>query len=170
MGGKGVAWFDTRQGKGKSIRHDDPSAIESANLLLAHRRLAIIDLSNLGHQPMASDDGQLWITYNGEIYNYLELWVELESRGTVFRSHSDTEVILRAYEAWGSEAFSRFVCMWAFAILDLRQHRLVLSRDRFGIKPLHYIAAGDRFAFASEIKQLLEIPWGPSIAQRARRL
>jgi asparagine synthase (glutamine-hydrolysing) len=160
--GEGAAWFDTRQGKEVVIRDPDRSAAEvSANLLLGHRRLAIIDLSDLGRQPMASDGGQLWITYNGEIYNYLELRAELESRGTVFRSHSDTEVILRAYEAWGSDAFTRFVGMWAFAILDLRQRRLVLSRDRFGIKPLHYVATGDRFAFGSEIKQLLEIPWVP---------
>jgi asparagine synthase (glutamine-hydrolysing) len=160
--GEGVAWFDTRQGKGSVIPDDGLSVTgEEASLLLAHRRLAIIELSELGHQPMASDDGQLWITYNGEIYNYLELRAELASRGAVFRSHSDTEVILRAYEAWGSEALTRFVGMWAFAILDLRQRRLVLSRDRFGIKPLHYVASGDRFAFASEIKQLLEVPWVP---------
>jgi asparagine synthase (glutamine-hydrolysing) len=167
--GEGVAWFDTRQGKEISI--DDPGRLASeasVDLLLGHRRLAVIDLSDLGLQPMRSDDGQFWITYNGEIYNYLELRAELESRGAVFRSHSDTEVILRAYEAWGSQAFTRFVGMWAFAILDLRQRRLVLSRDRFGIKPLHYVTAGDRLAFASEIKQLLEIPWvSRSLNQRA---
>jgi asparagine synthase (glutamine-hydrolysing) len=160
--GEGVAWFDTRAANGKTLSDDGSSAIEDrANLVLGHRRLAIIDLSDLGHQPMSSDDGQLWITYNGEIYNYLELRAELESRGATFRSHSDTEVILRAYEAWGADAFTRFIGMWAFAILDLRQRCLVLSRDRFGIKPLHYIAAGDRFAFGSEIKQLLEVPWVP---------
>lgn len=160
--GEGVAWFDTRHGRRKVIRDDDLSAIgDEASLLLAHRRLAIIDLSDSGHQPMASSDGQLWITYNGEIYNYVELRAELEAGGAVFRSHSDTEVILRAYEAWGSDAFTRFVGMWALAILDLRQRHLILSRDRFGIKPLHYIAVGDRFAFASEIKQLLEVPWVP---------
>jgi asparagine synthase (glutamine-hydrolysing) len=160
--GEGAVWFDTRRGRATVIRDPNPSAVvDSASLLLAHRRLAIIDLSDLGLQPMASNDGQLWITYNGEVYNYLELRAELESRGAVFRTHSDTEVILRAYEEWGSEAFTRFVGMWAFAILDLRQRRLVLSRDRFGIKPLHYVAVGDRFAFGSEIKQLLEVPWVP---------
>ena len=158
--GEGAAWFDTRQGKEVVIHDPGRSVAEaSANLLLAHRRLAIIDLSDLGHQPMGSDDGQLWITYNGEIYNYVELRAELQSRGVVFRSHSDTEVILRAYEAWGPDAVTRFVGMWAFAVLDLRQRRLVVSRDRFGIKPLHYVKLGDRFAFASEIKQLLEISW-----------
>lgn len=155
--GEGAVWFDTRQGREVVI--DDPARPASANLLLAHLRLAILDLSDLGRQPMGTDDGQLWITYNGEIYNYLEIRAELESRGVVFRSHSDTEVILRAYETWGADAFTRFVGMWAFAILDFRQRRLVVSRDRFGIKPLHYVVAGNRFAFASEIKQLLEIPW-----------
>lgn len=160
--GEGVAWFDTRQGQAKFVPTERLSgAGDNASLVLAHRRLAIIDLSDSGHQPMPSDDGQLWITYNGEIYNYLELRAELEGFGAVFRSHSDTEVILRAYEVWGTDAFTRFVGMWAVAILDLRQRRLVLSRDRFGIKPLHYAASGDRFAFSSEIKQLLEIPWVP---------
>ncbi|KRP86347.1 asparagine synthase (glutamine-hydrolyzing) [Bradyrhizobium sp. USDA 4503] len=160
--GEGAVWFDTRQGRGKVIPDGDLSGNgDEANLLLAHRRLAIIDLSDSGHQPMASDDGRLWITYNGEIYNYLELRAELEGRGAVFRSHSDTEVILRAYEAWGPDAFTRFVGMWALAILDLRQRHLILSRDRFGIKPLHYAAVGDRLAFGSEIKQLLEVPWVP---------
>jgi asparagine synthase (glutamine-hydrolysing) len=160
--GEGVAWFDTRQGTEIMISDSGRPAPEaSADLLLAHRRLAIIDLTDLGLQPMKSDDGQFWITYNGEIYNYVELREELESQGAVFRSHSDTEVILQAYKVWGPDAFTRFIGMWALAILDLRRRRLVLSRDRFGIKPLHYVAARDRFAFASEIKQLLEIPWVP---------
>src|SRR5690242_1134424 len=126
--GEGVAWFDTRQGR--EIVLDDasgPAAEASANLLLAHRRLAIIDLSDLGLQPMRSDDGRFWITYNGEIYNYVELRAELEGQGAVFRSHSDTEVILQAYKAWGPDAFSRFVGMWALAILDLRERQLILS-------------------------------------------
>ncbi|WFU18962.1 asparagine synthase (glutamine-hydrolyzing) [Bradyrhizobium sp. CB3481] len=157
--GEGFVWFDTRPGRTAAFREVGPGA--SVNVLLAHRRLAIIDLSDLGHQPMASEDEQVWITYNGEIYNYLELRTELEGRGVVFRSNSDTEVILRSYEQWGSDAFTRFVGMWALAILDLRQRHLMLSRDRFGIKPLHYFSSGDRFAFGSEIKQLLEIPWVP---------
>ena len=160
--GEGVAWFDTQRGKEVAVGDPGRPAMESsADLLLAHRRLAIIDLSDLGLQPMRSDDGQFWITYNGEIYNYVELRAELQSKGAVFRSHSDTEVILQAYKMWGPDAFTRFVGMWALAILDLRQRKLVLSRDRFGIKPLHYVVAGDRFAFASEIKQLLEISWVP---------
>jgi asparagine synthase (glutamine-hydrolysing) len=160
--GEGVAWFDTRQRKEVVVSDPGRPATESsADLLLAHRRLAIIDLSDLGLQPMKSDDGQFSITYNGEIYNYVELRAELQSKGVVFRSNSDTEVILQAYKEWGADAFTRFVGMWSFAILDLRQRRLVLSRDRFGIKPLHYVTAGGRFAFASEIKQLLEIPWVP---------
>lgn len=155
--GEGAVWFDTRHNKEVVI--DDPAQSASANLLLAHLRLAILDLSDLGRQPMGTDDGRSWITYNGEIYNYLEIRAELESRGVVFRSRSDTEVVLRAYETWGPDAFTRFIGMWAFAILDFRQRRLVVSRDRFGIKPIHYVTAGNRFAFASEIKQLLEIPW-----------
>lgn len=157
--GEGIVWFDTRGGSAAVVQDIGESEIGgSANLLLAHRRLAIIDLTELAHQPMASEDGQVWIIYNGEIYNFIELRAELESCGAVFRSRSDTEVILHAYEKWGLDAVSRFVGMWAFVILDLRHRRLILCRDRFGIKPLHYISSGDRFAFGSEIKQLLEVP------------
>jgi asparagine synthase (glutamine-hydrolysing) len=122
---------------------------------LGHRRLAIIDLST-GDQPMTSDDGRLWIVFNGEIYNFRELRRELEASGVRFRTQSDTEVVLRAYEAHGLACVNRLRGMFAFAILDERARRLVLARDRVGIKPLVYSWDGRRLLFASEIKGILE--------------
>jgi len=122
---------------------------------LGHRRLAIIDLST-GDQPMSSDDGRVWIVFNGEIYNFRELRGELEAAGARFRTQSDTEVILRAYEAEGPACVSRLRGMFAFAILDERARRLVLARDRVGIKPLVYSWDGRRLLFASEIKGIIE--------------
>src|SRR5215831_8546257 len=122
---------------------------------LGHRRLAIIDLAT-GDQPMSSDDGRVWIVFNGEIYNFRELRSELEAAGARFRTKSDTEVILRAYEADGPACVSRLRGMFAFAILDERHRRLVLARDRVGIKPLVYSWDGHRLLFASEIKGILE--------------
>ncbi|HYS91899.1 MAG TPA: asparagine synthase (glutamine-hydrolyzing), partial [Candidatus Acidoferrales bacterium] len=124
---------------------------------LGHRRLAIIDLVT-GDQPMVSDDGLIRITFNGEIYNFRELRRDLEARGAKFRTESDTEVILRAYEAHGPECVQRLRGMFAFAILDERARRLVLARDRAGIKPLVYAWDGRRLLFASEIKAILEDP------------
>ena len=125
----------------------------------AHRRLAVIDLSNAGLQPMAGADGSLWITYNGEVFNYLELRVELEACGRAFRTETDTEVLLQAYNQWGEECLHRLNGMWAFAVWDTRRGSLFLARDRFGIKPLYYAARDGRLAFASEPKALLELPW-----------
>src|SRR5262250_2601202 len=122
---------------------------------LGHRRLAIIDLST-GDQPMSSDDGRVWIIFNGEIYNFRELRGELEAAGARFHTQSDTEVVLRAYEADGPACVSRLRGMFAFAILDERARRLVLARDRVGIKPLVYSWDGHRLLFASEIKGILE--------------
>src|SRR5215470_4403092 len=122
---------------------------------LGHRRLAIIDLST-GDQPMSSDDGRVWIVFNGEIYNFRELRGELEAAGARFRTQSDTEVILRAYEANGPACVRRLRGMFAFAILDERTRRLVLARDRVGIKPLVYSWDGRRLLFASEIKAIVE--------------
>ena len=129
----------------------------SANLFLGHRRLSIIDLSPSGHQPMSNEDGTLWIVHNGEVYNYLEIRKELESLGHDFRSRTDTEVILHAYEEWGVDCLSHFNGMWAFAILDLKKKRFFCSRDRAGVKPFYYLYDGKRFCFASEIKALLQI-------------
>jgi asparagine synthase (glutamine-hydrolysing) len=122
---------------------------------LGHRRLAIIDLTECGHQPMAYGNEALVIVFNGEVYNYRELREELEQSGSCFRSQSDTEVILASYSAWGPDCVTRFNGMWAFAILDKKRNQIFCSRDRFGIKPFHYTETPDYFAFGSEIRQLL---------------
>jgi asparagine synthase (glutamine-hydrolysing) len=134
---------------------DDGGVYVDGAVALGHRRLSIIDLSMGGHQPMVSSDGSLIIVYNGEIYNFLELRRELEDAGRVFRSDSDTEVILHAYDYWGEACVSHFHGMWAFALFDRRKREILLSRDRFGIKPLYYYHDNEVFAFASEIKGLL---------------
>ncbi len=124
---------------------------------LGHCRLAIIDTSDAGHQPMSDPGGRYWITYNGEIYNYIELAAELKSLGHAFRGHSDTEVLLAAYVQWGSNCLERLRGMFAFAIWDNHERRLFAARDRLGIKPFHYYADGDQMlAFSSELKALLE--------------
>lgn len=125
---------------------------------LGHRRLAIIDLSAAGHQPMQTPDGRYVISYNGEIYNFQELRTELESRGYTFRSRTDAEVLLNAFAAWDYGALDRFNGMFAFAIWDRRDRRLTLARDRYGIKPLYYWCDGTRFLFASETKAFLAGP------------
>jgi len=138
-----------------------PPPSHACNLGLGHRRLSIIDLSPAGHQPMPNDGGTIWITYNGEIYNYLELAEELKARGHRFRSRSDTEVVLRAYEEYGSDCVKRFNGMWAFAIWDSLRRQLFCSRDRFGEKPFYYAFNGHAFIFASEIKSLMHAPSMP---------
>jgi asparagine synthase (glutamine-hydrolysing) len=127
---------------------------------LGSRRLAILDLSPLGHMPMANENRTLWITYNGEIYNFAELRRELEGKGHRFASHTDTEVILRLYEQEGADCVKRLNGMFAFAICDLRSSTptLFMARDHFGVKPFYYFHSRDRFAFASEIKALLQVP------------
>jgi asparagine synthase (glutamine-hydrolysing) len=119
---------------------------------LGHRRLAVIDLSDAGLQPFASDDGRLQLLHNGEVYNYRELRTELEAKGHRFTTATDTEVILRAYEEWGERCVDRFNGMWAFAIWDGRARRLFCSRDRFGVKPFYFRHDGNRLVFASELK------------------
>jgi asparagine synthase (glutamine-hydrolysing) len=127
---------------------------------LGSRRLAILDISSLGHMPMCNQDRTLWITYNGEIYNFATLRRELESKGHGFASHTDTEVVLHLYEQHGPDCVKRLNGMFAFAICDLRTGTptLFVARDHFGIKPFYYFHDGDRFAFASEIKALLQVP------------
>lgn len=125
---------------------------------LGHRRLAIIDLSSAGHQPMISPDGQYAISYNGEIYNFQELRKELEALGHSFRSRTDTEVVLHAYIEWGNECLHRFNGMFAFAIWDRNKQELFLARDRYGIKPLYYTFVGNSFIFASEHKAIITHP------------
>jgi asparagine synthase (glutamine-hydrolysing) len=134
---------------------------EAFDLALGFRRLAILDLSPAGHQPMSDAEGQLWIVFNGEIYNYLEIRAELVQCGHHFRSQCDTEVILHAYQEWGEACVQRFNGMWAFALVDLRRGRLFCSRDRLGVKPFHYVTSEPHFAFSSEIKALLPFSFVP---------
>lgn len=131
-----------------------PFPTEPSRVGLLHRRLSILDLSPLGHQPMLSADGRLAIVFNGEIYNYLELRAELGRAGHSFRTNSDTEVLLAALTEWGVAALPKLVGMFVFAVLDRNRNRLLLVRDFFGIKPLYYCQSADGFAFASEIKAL----------------
>jgi asparagine synthase (glutamine-hydrolysing) len=125
---------------------------------LAQRRLAIIDLSPLGHNPMPRANGRLCITYNGEVYNFQALRKELEALGETFRSQSDTEVVLAAYDRWGPACLDRFVGMFAFALWDAARKRLFFARDRVGKKPLYYARYAGRLAFASELKAFLKDP------------
>ena len=135
---------------------------------LGHRRLRILDVSQAADQPMANEDGSVILSYNGEIYNFRDLRRELVGRGFRFRSSGDTEVVLRAYEAWGSDCVRRLDGMFAFAVWDARSARLMLARDRVGKKPLFYFKQGDRIAFASEIKSLLLCPWVPRLMDSRR--
>lgn len=134
-----------------------PDADPRWQIGLAHRRLSILDLSSAGHQPMRYMD-RYWITFNGEVYNYLELRAELEREGYSFRSGTDTEVILAAYACWGTACFARFRGMWALLIFDQQTGLCVLSRDRLGIKPLYIWRGSDTIAFASELKAFRAIP------------
>jgi asparagine synthase (glutamine-hydrolysing) len=138
----------------------DKRLADGSYIGLGSRRLAILDLSASGHMPMCNEDRSLWITYNGEIYNFAELRQELESKGHQFVSNTDTEVALRLYEVEGLDCVKRFNGMFAFAICDLRSGTptLFLARDHFGIKPFYYSLQGRRFAFASEVKALLQVP------------
>lgn len=131
-------------------------ATDNYDLVLGSRRLAILDLSPAGHMPMAYLDGQLWITYNGEIYNYRELKEQLQRLGHHFASGSDTEVILAAYTEWGGDCLAHLNGMFAFVLWDARQRRLFCARDRFGVKPFYYFWDGAAFMFASEIKALVQ--------------
>src|SRR2546422_10039109 len=121
---------------------------------LAHRRLAIVDVAG-GHQPMANEDGSIWIVFNGEIYNHAALRPGLETRGHSYRSRSDTETILHLYEEEGERCVERLQGMFAFALWDRTRRRLLLARDRLGIKPLYYAWTDDELLFASEIKAIL---------------
>ena len=132
---------------------DERGAHAEGPVGLGHVRLSIIDLSG-GRQPMSLHDGALWITFNGEIFNYVELRATLIQKGHHFTTHSDTEVILHAYEEYGQECVEHFNGQWAFAIWDRRRRRLFLSRDRLGIRPLMYTMTGGKFLFASEVKSL----------------
>jgi asparagine synthase (glutamine-hydrolysing) len=140
----------------RSATADGLAAVAAPKIGFAFRRLKICDLSELADQPMGSADQKTWVVFNGEIYNFRELRGELEAQGHVFRTHGDTEVVLAAYEQWGERCFERLDGMWAIAIVDLRRNRLLVSRDRFGIKPVYWKIDHDgAVLFASEIKQIL---------------
>ena len=153
------------------LRHrgpDDAGLLVDGPVVLGHRRLSIIDLSAAGHQPMPAADGSLWLVFNGELYNYVELRDELRGLGHEFHTASDTEVLLAAYTAWGTGMLEHLNGMFAFAIWDRNKDTLLLVRDRFGVKPLYYTIAGGRFRFASEIKALLVDPDVPRRPNDAR--
>lgn len=137
---------------------DDEGIFADFHCILGHRRLSIIDLSRDGHQPFFSDDGRLHLTYNGEIYNYIELRAELEDLGWTFRTKTDTEVLLKAYQQYREACLKKLNGIFAFAIYDTQTGRLFLARDHFGIKPLYYMAVDSKFYFASEIKALRALP------------
>ena len=151
----------------QTIRHRGPDADGTwcavSGIGLGHVRLAVIDLAPESNQPFVAGDGSAVLTYNGEVFNYLELRAELESLGHVFRTRSDTEVLLAAYRQWGEDVCSHLNGMWAFAIYDARKRELFCSRDRFGIKPLYYASTGGRLLIASEVKALLAV--APELAR-----
>jgi asparagine synthase (glutamine-hydrolysing) len=167
-GGRARAMRDvlTHRGPDGAGLHADAQAV------LAHRRLSIVDLAG-GHQPLANEDETVWVTFNGEIYNHASVRAELEAAGHRYRTRSDTETIVHAYEEWGDDCVTRFRGMFAFAIWDTRTRRLLLVRDRLGVKPVYWALAGgagdrgERLLFASEIKGLLEsglVPARPNVA------
>ncbi|HED12517.1 MAG TPA: asparagine synthetase B, partial [Gammaproteobacteria bacterium] len=137
---------------------DTDANVQASNIALAHRRFSIIDLSDGGHQPYIDKEESCCLTFNGEIYNYIELRDELEAEGVIFRTRSDTEVLLESYKAWGTECFAKLVGFWALALYDRRSNQLILSRDRLGKRPLYWAKIGSRIWFASEIKALLQVP------------
>jgi asparagine synthase (glutamine-hydrolysing) len=146
-----------------AIRHRGPDGsgtYVSGPIGLGHRRLSIIDLEG-GAQPMGSKDGKLQVVFNGEIYNFIELREELTNKGHIFRTRSDTEVIIHGYEEWGLDVVQRFNGIFAFALWDGNRQQLLLARDHLGVKPLYYTSVGGRFLFASEIKALLADPHCP---------
>jgi asparagine synthase (glutamine-hydrolysing) len=149
-----------------ALRHrgpDDAGAVVRAQerVALGHRRLSIVDLSSAGHQPMSNEDHTVWITYNGEVYNHLELRAELETRGHRFSSATDTEAIVHLYEEEGVACVERLQGMFAFAIWDVRRRTLFLVRDRLGVKPLYYCAGPHGVLFGSEVKAILQHPAAP---------
>jgi asparagine synthase (glutamine-hydrolysing) len=136
---------------------DDEGLFLGEGVAFGHRRLSIIDVAG-SRQPMSNPDETVWITYNGETYNFQELRAELESRGFAFRTKGDTEVVVRAYEAFGDAAVERLRGMFALGLWDARRRRLLIARDPLGIKPLYYSAQSGGLAFGSELKALCPVP------------
>jgi asparagine synthase (glutamine-hydrolysing) len=166
----GIAgWFDPEgerperawlEAAAEAMAHRGPDDVGfhvEAGVGLAFRRLSIVDVAT-GAQPLSNEDGTVWIVYNGEVYNHLELRRELESKGHRYRTHSDTETIVHAYEEWGADCVKRLRGMFAFALFDRNRRRLLVARDRVGIKPLYFARAGRAFVCASEIKALFAFP------------
>jgi asparagine synthase (glutamine-hydrolysing) len=164
-----VSWSDAAAGERlarmtAALAHrgpDDAGTVSADGVHLGHRRLSVIDLSANGHQPMTNEDESVWITYNGELYDTEPARRWLESRGHRFRSRTDTEVLVHLYEELGTDLFPRINGMFAFAVHDRARRRLLLARDRLGIKPLYYAVADGELAFASEL--------GPLVGALARR-
>src|SRR5215475_6980513 len=147
-----------------TIQHRGPDGHGSYvadGVSLGHQRLSIVDLSESGRQPMTNADGTVWITFNGEIYNHPQLRKHLSAKGHVYRSNSDTESIIHGYREYGVDVVRHLTGMFAFAIWDAPRRRLVLARDRLGIKPLYYAMDGGNIRFGSEIKALLADPLVP---------
>src|SRR5262249_892313 len=156
----GFSWRDerlvARMIQALTHRGPDQSGVYTdQSVSLGHQRLSIIDLSDDGRQPLSNENGSVWITFNGEIYNYRDLRTELTAAGHRFRTHTDTEVIVHLYEEYGTDCLARLRGMFAFAIWDRQRRTLFAARDRFGQKPFYYAVRGRRFLFASEIKGLL---------------
>ena len=159
LDGQGVM-PETLSAMGNITRHrgpDDEGMHIDGNCGIAMRRLSIIDLSG-GHQPLSNADGTLWLVCNGEIYNYRELRDELRGLGHVFKTRSDSEVLLHGYAAWGDDVVVRLNGMFDFALWDARRRRLLIGRDRLGVKPLYVLQNGNMLAFATEAKALLTLP------------
>lgn len=144
---------------------DDSGTILLDRVVLGSRRLAIIDLSPAGHMPMSDAAGRWWIAYNGEVFNFADIRTELEALGHVFRSRTDTEVILHAFMQWGEACMHRFIGMFTFAIADTATGNVTLVRDRYGIKPLYFARQGEAILFASEMKSLMQV-MGPQSVDR----
>jgi len=146
---------------------DDEGIHVDGRVGLAHRRLSILDLSPAGHQPMPNEDGTVWVSYNGQLYGFEDVRARLVGSGHRFRSHADTEVLVHLYEEEGPDLARTIDGMYAFALWDARERRLLLVRDRLGIKPLYYVQHDGILAFASELKALLALSWLPREADPA---
>jgi len=167
----GFNWTDERlieRMKARLVHRgpDDHGSYVTEGISLGHRRLSIVDLSDAGRQPLSNEDGSVWITFNGEIYNHRELRTTLEANGHSFRSRCDTEAIVHAYEEYGLDFARHLTGMFALAIWDAPRRRLVLARDRLGLKPLYYTLTEGQLRFASEIKALLADPTLPRALHR----
>ncbi len=168
--GKPFAERDALGAMTRALAHRGPDGegfFEEGPVGLGHRRLSILDLSEAAHQPMLDPQGRLVISYNGEVYNYVELRDELRGLGHTFSSTGDTEVVLAAFKQWGADCVHRFNGMFAIAVYDRQSKQLFLARDRFGIKPLYYFESNGRVGFASEIKALLRAPGVKATPNRA---